>query len=56
LALGGDGGALGELEPAKPKWMRWKTYDRKVSQWRNAEAAADGLFYERAAALWRRLK
>lgn len=40
--LGGDGQAIGdEWAPPKPKWMRWKTYYRKITDWENADARAD---------------
>ena len=27
--LGGEGGSTWDIPPAKPKWMRWRTYERK---------------------------
>jgi len=36
--LGGDGVVDGE--PPKPKWMRWKTYWRKVQQMEEADAGS----------------
>jgi hypothetical protein len=32
--LGGKGWATWENPPAKPKWMRWRTYERKYAVWR----------------------
>lgn len=48
-ALGGDGGAIGaESPPPKPKWMRWKTYERKVAEWTEADVRADNAWGEDA--------
>jgi hypothetical protein len=41
-ALGGDGDP--EVPPSKPKWMRWKTYDRKIGAWQAAAERADEAF------------
>jgi hypothetical protein len=40
-ALGGDGGALGQDAPDKPKGMHWRTYERKVAAWMAADERAD---------------
>jgi hypothetical protein len=40
-ALGGDGEALGQDAPDKPKGMHWRTYERKVARWQAAEERAD---------------
>jgi len=49
-ALGGHGQAIGDaLPPPKPKWMRWRTYERKVASWRAADEQADAAWIEGAA-------
>jgi len=40
-ALGGDGQAIGQEDPPKPKGMRWSTYERKAEAWRAADDAAN---------------
>jgi len=50
-ALGGDGAALGQTAPPKPKGMRWRTYDRKVAAWRAADEQALGTLSQAAVAL-----
>ena len=35
--------------PLKPKWMRWRTFERKAEKLAEAERAADGYFLERCA-------
>lgn len=54
-ALGGDGEALGQEAPPKPKGMRWRTYERKVAAWVAAEDRADGAWLESVTPLLRRL-
>lgn len=39
--LGGEGWRDWDLPPAKPKWMRWRTYDRKIAEWERAVARAN---------------
>jgi hypothetical protein len=39
-ALGGDGLALGQSPPPRPKGMRQRTYERKVAAWREADDSA----------------
>ena len=41
--LGGDGYEIGSWEypPEKPKWQRWRTYERKVEKWQRADQRAD---------------
>jgi hypothetical protein len=39
--LGGEGWRNWDLPPAKPKWMRWRTYDRKIAEWERAVARAN---------------
>lgn len=43
-ALGGNGQAIGQAPPPKPKLMRWRTYERKVAEWQAADDAADNAF------------
>ena len=43
-ALGGEGGAIGDPPPGKPKWMRWKTWEQKYSEWEAADERADQLW------------
>jgi hypothetical protein len=31
--LGGEGWSTWEDPPTKPKWMRWRTYERKYERW-----------------------
>jgi hypothetical protein len=39
--LGGEGWHNWDHPPAKPKWMRWRTYDRKIAEWEQAVARAN---------------
>jgi hypothetical protein len=39
--LGGKGWSTWADPPAKPKWMRWRTYDRKIAEWEQAVARAN---------------
>ena len=51
-ALGGHGEEIGDgIAPPKPKWMRWRTYERKVGAWRAADERADGAWTEGALRL-----
>ncbi len=44
-AIGGDGQAIGQgCEPEKPKWMRWRTYARRLEEWRAADQRANELW------------
>ena len=54
-ALGGDGEALGQDTPDKPKGMHWRTYERKVAAWSAAERRADEAWLLASAPLFRRL-
>jgi hypothetical protein len=54
-ALGGDGEALGQEPPPKPKGMRWRTYERKLAAWEAAEANADASWAAGAFRLLARL-
>jgi hypothetical protein len=38
-----------EVPPLKPKWMRWRTYERRCQAWENAASRADFEFCRRAA-------
>ena len=43
-AIGGDGQAIGqEWDPPKPKWMRWRRYERKLTEWRAAGEKANAV-------------
>ena len=39
--LGGKGWSTWADPPAKSKWMRWRTYDRKIAEWERAVARAN---------------
>ena len=55
-ALGGHGEEIGEdWVPPKPKWMRWKTYERKVEQWEAADTRADNAWARGALRLFARI-
>ena len=51
---------IGELDPEewelppKPKWMRWKTYQRYVEQFERYEAALDAGSLSRAMRMMKR--
>jgi hypothetical protein len=42
--LGGKGWANWDSPPPKPKWMRWRTYERKYEGWRRAVDSANAEF------------
>jgi hypothetical protein len=42
--LGGEGSSTWNVPPEKPKWMRWRTYERKYEIWRRVVEKADGAF------------
>jgi hypothetical protein len=44
-----DGGPGREAPPGKPKWMRWRTYERKYEIWERAVDEANAEFTVRAA-------
>jgi hypothetical protein len=50
--LGGEGW---DDPPAKPKWMRWQTYERKYERWEQVVERANGEFTIRALRIARRL-
>jgi|SRR5271156_3954754 len=49
--LGGEGWRTWNTPPTKPKWMRWRTYERKYEVWERAVEKADVEFTVRAARL-----
>jgi hypothetical protein len=49
--LGGRRDDNWEVPPPKPKWMRWKTYERRYAEWERASERADSEFYWHAARL-----
>jgi hypothetical protein len=53
--LGGEGWSTWAEPAGKPKWMRWRTYERKLSRWERAVERANGAFVERAERFLRRL-
>ena len=53
LQLGGEGWSTWDRPPAKPKWMRWRTYDRKYERWGQAVEKANEEFVVRAKRLLR---
>jgi hypothetical protein len=42
--LGGDGWGTWDTPPIKPKWMRWRTYERKYERRERAVEKADEEF------------
>jgi len=42
--FGGDSGCTMDNPPTKPKWMRWRTYERKLLRWERAVREADEEF------------
>jgi len=53
--LGGIGDGWDEGTPDKPKWMRWRTYERLAARREDAELEADSLFVLGAQKLLERL-
>jgi hypothetical protein len=49
--LGGEGWETWDVPPGKPKWMRWRTYQRKYERWEQAVEKANEEFTVRAACL-----
>jgi hypothetical protein len=49
--LDGEGWETWDVPPGKPKWMRWKTYERKYERWERAVEKAHEEFTIRAARL-----
>jgi hypothetical protein len=54
--LGGDGWSTWDKAPEKPKWMRWRTYERKYQRWERAVEKANEEFVIRADRLFMRLR
>jgi hypothetical protein len=42
--LGGEGWGTWDTPPRKPKWMRWRTYERKYASWERVVEKADTEF------------
>jgi hypothetical protein len=42
--LGGEGWSTWDVPPPKPKWMRWRTYERKYRRWEWVVARANEEF------------
>jgi hypothetical protein len=40
--------------PAKPKWMRWATYERKYERWERVVERANAVFVRQAMRTLRR--
>jgi hypothetical protein len=49
--LGGKGWGSWDTPPTKPKWMRWRTYERKYERWERVVEKANEEFAVRAARL-----
>jgi hypothetical protein len=49
--LGGRPGEQYDVAPPKPKWMRWRTYERRYAKWERVSERADSEFCLRAARL-----
>jgi hypothetical protein len=47
LQLGGKGWSTWNTPPAKQKWMRWRTYERKYARWERTVGKAN-----RSARCW----
>jgi hypothetical protein len=45
--LGGEGGSTWDIPPAKPKRMRWRTYERKYERWEGVVQKANEEFTTR---------
>ena len=52
--LGGEGLSTWADPPAKPKWMRWRTYERKFAAWERIVERANEDFTIRAMTILRR--
>jgi hypothetical protein len=42
--LGGEGWNTWDTPPTKPKWMRWRTFERKYEHWERVVEEANGEF------------
>jgi hypothetical protein len=49
--LGGEGWSTWDVPPRKPKWMRWRTYDRKYDKWSRVVEEAEEAFVIRVGRL-----
>jgi hypothetical protein len=49
--LGGEGWGTWDMPPKKPKWMRWRTYERKYERWEQVVEKANEEFTVRGARL-----
>ena len=52
--LGGKGWATWESPPPKPKWMRWRTYERKYEGWKRVVERPNAEFTIKAMRVLRR--
>jgi hypothetical protein len=52
--LGGEGWGSWDKPPSKPKWMRWRTYERKYEVWRRVTDRAKAEFTIQAMRILRR--
>jgi hypothetical protein len=53
--LGGEGWETWDVPPGKPKWMRWRTYERKYERWERVIGRANKEFVISAKRLLQRL-
>jgi hypothetical protein len=53
--LGGQGWSTWDLPPPKPKWIRWRTYERKIARWQRTAERAEIEWTFRATRLVARL-
>jgi hypothetical protein len=49
--LGGEGWGTWDIPPEKPKWMRWRTYERQFERWAQVVEKANEEFTVRGARL-----
>jgi hypothetical protein len=54
LQLGGEGWRTWDKPPAKSKWMRWGTYERKIERWERVVEEAKEEYAIRVARLFGR--
>jgi hypothetical protein len=52
--LGGEGLSTWADPPAKPKWMRWRTYEKKFAAWERVVERANAVFVRQAMRTLRR--
>jgi hypothetical protein len=53
--LGGESWSTWSDPPAKPKWMRWRTYERKIERWQRVVTRANAAFTIGTTQLSRRI-